>query len=222
VQSNVIVDGLSPAPPGAIPCVACNAGVRLFKPAAGHLNRTSMFKKFQRWFSGFGAAIAKPDERPQGNALPEIAGGSAEAPPAARTVSGEIEPLTVMPAEEQAGPEVATEHPRGAKTIGDGEQANELNGTAADLPGADPTAAGSIALGREEIQRRRDLIRSLFNDFWSGRDDKPAAFVDRLDEAETYLNERLTASGENWRLDASTRTILGLPPRHARAHAEAR
>ena len=66
---------------------------------------------------------------------------------------------------------------------------------------------------QQEIQRRRELVRTLFNDFWSGRDDKPAAFVDRLDEAETYLNERLTACGESWRLEASTRKMLGLPPR---------
>ena len=45
---------------------------------------------------------------------------------------------------------------------------------------------------------RRELIRTLFNDFWSERDDKPPAFVDRLNEAETYLNERLAACGELW------------------------
>jgi hypothetical protein len=56
------------------------------------------------------------------------------------------------------------------------------------------------------------LVRKLFNDFWSGCDDKPAAFVDRLNQAETYLNERLTACGESWRLEASTRKMLGLPP----------
>jgi hypothetical protein len=64
-----------------------------------------------------------------------------------------------------------------------------------------------------EIQRRRELVRTLFNDFWSGCDDKPAAFVDRLNQAEMYLNERLTASGERWQLDAKTRQMLGLPPR---------
>jgi hypothetical protein len=57
------------------------------------------------------------------------------------------------------------------------------------------------------------LVRTLFNDFWSGCDDKPAAFVDRLNQAEMYLNERLTASGERWQLDAKTRQMLGLPPR---------
>jgi hypothetical protein len=63
-----------------------------------------------------------------------------------------------------------------------------------------------------EIQRRRDLVRTLFNDFWSGFDNKPASFADRLDQAEAYLNERLTACGEFWRLDAKTRKLLGLPP----------
>jgi hypothetical protein len=66
---------------------------------------------------------------------------------------------------------------------------------------------------QNEIKRRRDLIRTLFNDFWRGSYDKPAAFVDRLDQAEAYLNERLAASGEVWRLDAKTRVVLGLPPR---------
>jgi hypothetical protein len=66
---------------------------------------------------------------------------------------------------------------------------------------------------QQEIERRRNVIRILFNDFWSGIHDKPAAFVDRLDQAEDYLNERLAASGEVWRLDAKTRRMLGLPRR---------
>jgi hypothetical protein len=70
-----------------------------------------------------------------------------------------------------------------------------------------------IVLDQQEIQRRRDLVRTLFNEFWSGCDEKPAAFVDRLDEAENYLNERLAACGEFWQLDARTRAMLGLPPR---------
>jgi hypothetical protein len=45
----------------------------------------------------------------------------------------------------------------------------------------------------------------LFNDFWSGPYEKPAAFVERLNQAEDYLNDRLTANGEVWRLDANTR-----------------
>jgi hypothetical protein len=53
----------------------------------------------------------------------------------------------------------------------------------------------------------------LFNDFWSGAHDKPAAFVERLNQAEDYVNERLAASGEFWQLDAKARVMLDLPPR---------
>lgn len=66
---------------------------------------------------------------------------------------------------------------------------------------------------QQEIERRRNLVRIFFNDFWSGASNKPAAFVERLDEAEDYLNERLAANGESWRVDATTRVMLGLPPR---------
>lgn len=78
---------------------------------------------------------------------------------------------------------------------------------------AQTNRAAHIVLDHQEIQRRRDLVRAFFNDFWSGSDDKPAAFVDRLDQAESYVNERLTAGGEFWRLDAETRPMMGLPPR---------
>jgi hypothetical protein len=66
---------------------------------------------------------------------------------------------------------------------------------------------------QQEIDRRRDLVRGWFNEFWKGRDDKPTSFVDRLNEAESYINERLTASGEGWQLDTEARTILCLPAR---------
>ena len=74
-------------------------------------------------------------------------------------------------------------------------------------------------LDEQEVQRRRNLVRMLFNGYWAGIQEKPAAFNERLDQAEEYLNERLAAHGEVWRLDATTRAILGLPPRssgHAR------
>jgi hypothetical protein len=66
---------------------------------------------------------------------------------------------------------------------------------------------------QQEIERRRNVIRMLFNDFWNGIHDKPAAFVDRLDQAEDYVNERLAANGEFWRLDDKTRRMLCLPRR---------
>jgi hypothetical protein len=73
-------------------------------------------------------------------------------------------------------------------------------------------SAASTVPDQEEIQRRRDLVRMLFNDFWSGADEKPAAFVERLDQAEDYVNKRLAAIGEFWQLDTKTRVTLGLPP----------
>ena len=68
-------------------------------------------------------------------------------------------------------------------------------------------------LSQQEIERRRNLVRAWFNDFWRGTQDKPTGFAARLDQAEDYLNERLAAHGELWRLDARTRLRLGLPPR---------
>jgi hypothetical protein len=77
-------------------------------------------------------------------------------------------------------------------------------------------AGGPVAhneLDEQEIERRRTLVRTLFNDFWRGEDQKPASFTARLDQAEDYLNERLAANRETWRLDAETRAMLSLPPR---------
>lgn len=76
-----------------------------------------------------------------------------------------------------------------------------------------PIDNASTVLAQEEIQRRRDLVRILFNDFWSGAYEKPATFVERLDQAEDYVNERLAETGELWQLDPKTRGTLGLPPR---------
>jgi hypothetical protein len=80
-------------------------------------------------------------------------------------------------------------------------------------PDAGINRAAHVVPDQQEIERRRNLVRMLFNDFWNGTSEKPVAFVDRLDQAEDYLNERLAASGEFWRLDAETRLMLGLPPR---------
>ena len=119
-----------------------------------------------------------------------------------------------------------------------GESAAEAAGavaTATQIATATPTATSAVAADakisqdgqvtglaspdQQEIQRRRELVRVLFNDFWSGRDDKPATFADRLDQAEIYLNDRLTACGEYWQLDAKTRKLLGLPTRRSTASA---
>jgi hypothetical protein len=68
----------------------------------------------------------------------------------------------------------------------------------------------------QELARRREIMRQFFNDFWSSRDEKPGTFAERLNQAEDYINERLTACGEIWLLDSATRTQLGLPPQSHR------
>jgi hypothetical protein len=75
----------------------------------------------------------------------------------------------------------------------------------------------SFVPDNKEIERRRNLVRTLFNEFWSGAHEKPAAFVERLDQAQDYVNERLTACGESWQLDDETRIILSLPSTKSKA-----
>jgi hypothetical protein len=100
-----------------------------------------------------------------------------------------------------------------------GAVANAPVGTDVDVrPGAGINPVTDTVLDQQEIERRRNLVRTLFNDFWSGVYEKPAAFVERLDQAEDYLNERLAANGEFWRLDAKTRAMLALPPRSSSPH----
>jgi|SRR6516165_8117133 len=64
---------------------------------------------------------------------------------------------------------------------------------------------------KQEIERRREIVRQFFNDFWMSTDDKPRTFAERLNRAEDHINERLAACGEAWRLDAATRKQLSLP-----------
>ena len=64
---------------------------------------------------------------------------------------------------------------------------------------------------QQEIERRREIVRQFFNDFWSSAEDKPGTFAERLNRAEGHINERLAARGETWQLDAASRKQLGLP-----------
>ena len=92
---------------------------------------------------------------------------------------------------------------------------------AEEAPGADsiavrPESQISIKTGaspnQQEIERRREMVRQFFNDFWVSAEDKPGRFAEHLNRAEGHINERLAARGETWKLDAASRKQLGLPP----------
>ena len=92
---------------------------------------------------------------------------------------------------------------------------------AEEAPGADSIAVrpeshqigitSEASPNQQEIERRREIVRQFFNDFWSSAEDKPGTFAERLNRAEGHINERLAARGETWQLDAAGRKQLGLP-----------
>jgi hypothetical protein len=105
-------------------------------------------------------------------------------------------------------------HPNAPSETADSMAAEDLT------PGADsiavrPQTQTSIKAegspNQQEIERRREIVREFFNDFWRSTDDKPGTFAERLNRAEGHINERLAARGETWRLDAATRKQLSLP-----------
>jgi hypothetical protein len=92
---------------------------------------------------------------------------------------------------------------------------------AEEAPRADSIAVGDesqisitseASPNQQEIERRREIVRQFFNDFWVSAEDKPRTFAERLNRAEGHINERLAARGEIWQLDAASRKQLGLPP----------
>jgi len=62
-------------------------------------------------------------------------------------------------------------------------------------PGVRPESQISIKTGaspnQQEIERRREMVRQFFNDFWVSAEDKPGTFAERLNRAEGHINERL-------------------------------
>jgi hypothetical protein len=160
-----------------------------------------------RWIAGIGAAFKKPAEffsrpaNPPSSVPEETAAKSAVAEDKA-TATVEVEDKAPATAEVEVGHasqvNVTSTIPPAEVEVGDATEAN---------------VTSTIPPDQQEIQRRRELVRALFNDFWNGSDDKPATFVDRLNRAEPHLNAQLAARGEPWQLDANTRKMLGLPPR---------
>jgi hypothetical protein len=155
---------------------------------------TDMSEKVLRWFAQIGAAVVKPTKYFLRTRYPASDGERAES---ALEEAGAIATATENVVANLTTKSLTVPATAGVKVDTD----------------AQIDSAASAVLDQEEIQRRRDLVRMLFNDFWSGAYEKPAAFVERLDQAEDYVNERLAATGEFWQLDTKTRVTLGLPPR---------
>ena len=143
------------------------------------------------WFAGIGAFLNLRRRHPESDIQAESQ---------AERVAAEVE--AVANANETFVATTVTTASSASASTGDAKRSEaEVNLVASILP------------DQQEIQRRRDLVRALFNDFWSVPDEKPRTFVDRLDQAEKYINERLTVCGECWQLDTKTRVMLALPPR---------
>jgi hypothetical protein len=154
---------------------------------------------------GLAKAPARPQQdRPQPEALREIddrTPAEVASPDAGETRPAH--PVSSKPARPIEGPaSIAPERPISAEPVSPSfVQSGGPAGLDAD---SSPNP--------EEIDRRRAVVRAFFNDYWSSIEDKPASFADRLDGAEAYINERVEAGGEAWRLDPATRKLLGLPP----------
>jgi hypothetical protein len=82
------------------------------------------------------------------------------------------------------------------------------DGVSIEIPPAQEVETVSVL---QDDESRRKLIRQLFNEYWTGIDDKPATFAERLEIAKGYINERLADRDVGWRLDGVTRKQLGLP-----------
>jgi hypothetical protein len=100
----------------------------------------------------------------------------------------------------------------------DSPNQQELEGLASDAesigvqPGNQTSTKIEETPNQQELERRRKIVRQFFNDFWKSADAKPVTFAERLNLAEGYINERLVACGEAWKLDSAVRKQLGLPP----------
>jgi hypothetical protein len=127
----------------------------------------------------------------------------------------EIESRTVP---QDAGPEDRESRPENQISIAP-ESPTRIESESRIGAGAESSESESRISGgaesspdQQEIDRRRAIVRAFFNDYWSSIDDKPTSFAERLDRAEGYINERVAAGGEDWRLGPATRKQLGLPP----------
>ena len=165
-----------------------------------------------RWVIGIRAPIVTASCEPPGEEIVAVAATEVVAEPTTEVVANPTtEVVAHATAEVIANPTIEVVANPTTEVI--------ANPTTEIRPESQIKSAIPIAIDEAEIQRRRNLVRTFFNDFWTGAYEKPAGFLERLDQAEDYVNDRLTANGEAWRLDSKTRAMLGLPSRVVSAGA---
>ena len=165
-----------------------------------------------RWVIGIRAPIVTASCEPPGEEIVAVATTEVVAEPTTEVVANPTtEVVAHATAEVIANPTIEVVANPTTEVI--------ANPTTEIRPESQIKSAIPIAIDEAEIQRLRNLVRTFFNDFWTGAYEKPAGFLERLDQAENYVNDRLTANGEAWRLDSKTRAMLGLPSRVVSAGA---
>src|SRR5262249_483283 len=135
-------------------------------------------KRILHWFAGITAGFKRPDR------------GASTLPGAALHIVPEplAQELSAAPTTTAAAHAVDAKVDR-EDSAGAGVAADAAD--AVDEKDHRDNSADPVILStpdQMELKRRRELVRAMFNEFWSDRIDKPASFVDRLNEAESYLN----------------------------------
>jgi hypothetical protein len=171
------------------------------------------------------ATAAAEDVR---HTIEPAAASEADASAAAEDLSPTVEPVTASEADASAAAEDLSSTDDAASVELDDQAGPDAEASPAEV---DVEPRGDIAvradgearietersltqedLTQEDLTQRREIVRQFFNDFWNSAEDKPPTFGERLDRAQGYINERLTAHGETWQLNRATRKQLGLPP----------
>jgi len=188
-------------------------GMRLMDSSRSFLGSGSiLLNSIWRWVIGIRAPIVTASCEPPGEEIAAVATTEVVAEPTTEVVANPTtEVVAHAMAEVIANPTIEVVANPTTEVI--------ANPTTEIRPESQIKSAIPVAIDEAEIQRRRNLVRTFFNDFWTGAYEKPAGFLERLDQAEDYVNDRLTANGEAWRLDSKTRAMLGLPSRVVSAGA---
>jgi len=173
-----------------------------------------------RWVIGIRAPIVTASCEPPGEEIAAVATTEVVAEPTTEVVAKPTTEVVANPTTEVVAHAMAEviANPT-IEVVANPTTEVIANPTTEIRPESQIKSAIPIAIDEAEIQRRRNLVRTFFNDFWTGAYEKPAGFLERLNQAEDYVNDRLTANGEAWRLDSKTRAMLGLPSRVVSAGA---